>query len=35
MRGFNECPNCVKDRVVVPLRADGDSWVCPLCDSIY
>ena len=35
MRGYTECPNCIKDKMIVPLRADGDSMVCPLCESIY
>ncbi len=35
MKGFTECPNCIKDRLCVPLRTEGDSRVCPLCESIF
>ena len=35
MQGFIECPNCVRDRLTVPLRTEGDSRVCPLCESIF
>jgi len=28
------CPNCVKKRLNVPLRMEGDSKICPLCESI-
>ena len=35
MGEFPECPNCVKDRLSVPLRFEGDSLVCPLCESVY
>ena len=30
-----ECPNCVKDHLGVPLSYEGDSLVCPLCESVY
>ncbi len=35
MSGFTECPNCVMDRVIVPLTKEGRSKVCPLCESVY
>ena len=35
MGGFPECPNCIKDKVIIPLSEDGDSMVCPLCESVY
>jgi uncharacterized Zn-finger protein len=35
MSGFLECPNCVKDQVIVPLRPDENSMVCPFCESVY
>jgi len=35
MRGFIECPNCVKDKVIVPLKPWRDSMVCPLCEFEY
>ena len=35
MSGFTECPNCVKKRLSVPLRMEGDSRVCPLCEAIF
>jgi hypothetical protein len=35
MSEFTECPNCVKDKVIVPLKEDGYSMVCPLCESVY
>ena len=35
MSGYTECPNCVKEQLIVPLRAKGNSMVCPLCASMY
>jgi len=42
MSRYTECPNCLKDKMivplsedVVPLSEDGDSMVCPLCESVY
>ncbi len=35
MSGFTECPNCVKDKVMIPLRSDGNSMICPLCESVF
>ncbi len=35
MGEYPECPNCVKDLLGVPLRYEGDSLVCPLCESVY
>ena len=35
MSGFTECPNCAKDKIMVPLRPDGDSMVCSLCQLIF
>ena len=35
MNGYTECPNCVMDRIIVPLRAEKNAMVCPLCESIY
>lgn len=34
MSGFTECPNCVQDRIIVPLRPYGNSMVCPLCEFV-
>jgi len=35
MSEYTECPNCVKDKMIVPLRAEGDSRICPLCETVY
>jgi hypothetical protein len=35
MTGFIKCLNCVKQSIEVPLKADGDSMVCSLCESVY
>ncbi len=35
MSGFTECKKCLQDRIIVPLREDGDSMVCSLCESVY
>jgi hypothetical protein len=35
MRGYTECPNCVQDRIIVPLKKEGSYRICPLCESIY
>ena len=32
---LEECPNCIKHKIGVPLREEGDSMVCPVCESIY
>ncbi len=35
MSGYTECPNCVLDRIIVPLKKEGGYRICPLCESIY
>ena len=35
MGEFTKCPNCIKQLVGVPLRPNGDSRVCPFCESVY
>jgi hypothetical protein len=30
-----ECPNCLKYEIGVPLREEGDSLICPVCESIF
>lgn len=35
MNQFLECPNCEKYQVGVPLRTEGDSMVCPVCESTF
>jgi len=35
MSGNAECPNCIKDRIIVPLKLEGKSLVCPVCESVY
>ncbi len=32
MSGITECPNCAKKGLGVPLKKEGDSMVCYLCD---
>jgi len=32
MGGITECPNCAKEGLVIPLKEDGDSMVCSLCE---
>jgi transcription elongation factor Elf1 len=35
MSGFTKCPSCVEKLVVVTLKVEGASMVCPLCESVY
>lgn len=35
MAGFTECPNCVQDRIIVPLKPKGNLMICALCESEY
>jgi len=35
MIGYSKCPNCEKEKVIVSLRRDGDSMICPLSESVY
>ncbi len=35
MTGFTECPNCVQDRIIVPLKPKGHLMICALCESEY
>lgn len=35
MSGYTECPNCVMDRIIVPLNPEKNSMVCPLCQSKF
>ena len=32
MSNYTKCPNCIEDRLDVPLRLDGESMFCPLCE---
>jgi len=29
---ITECPNCSKEGLTVPLKKEGDSMVCSLCE---
>ncbi len=29
---LTKCPNCVKDGLTVPLKEDGDTMICSLCE---
>jgi len=35
MSGYTKCPNCSKDGLTVPLKVEGDSMICPFCESVY
>ena len=35
MGDYPECPNCQKDSLVISLKFEGGSLVCPLCESVY
>ena len=35
MKEYIECPNCIKDKFIVPLRNNSNSRFCPLCESIF
>ena len=32
---LHECPKCLKFKIGVPLQRQGDSMVCPVCESVY
>ena len=35
MKEFTKCPSCVEKLVVVTLKEEGNSMVCPFCDFVY
>ncbi len=35
MNGYTECPNCVMDRLIVPLKSRGHFSVCPVCEKTF
>ena len=32
MSNYTKCPNCIEDSLEIPLRQDGESLICPLCE---
>ena len=35
MNEYTECPECVMDRIIVPLEKRGSSMICPMCDWTF
>ena len=32
MSNYTKCPNCIEDRLDIPLRQNGGSFIFPLCE---
>ena len=32
MNNYTKCPDCMKDSLDIPLRQEGESRICPLCE---
>jgi len=35
MSEFTKCPNCLREKLIVPLRGNSSSMACPLCESVF